>query len=95
MKILNQTSDKVKNEMFLKIEVEDQETIEQVKDDVIITTSDIDTIHALYENDWLSPMQYNYFSIVDYTWDVYIYQRFKTISIKFLRHNEYQFIFSI
>jgi len=67
MKILNQTSDKLKKEMFLKIEVEDEETLERVYDDVIITTSDIDTIHALYENDRLSPMQYSYFSIVDYT----------------------------
>jgi hypothetical protein len=45
MKIKSSMYDMKKSENYLYIELEDGEQIEQVKNDIIITTIDIDVIH--------------------------------------------------
>jgi hypothetical protein len=95
MIIKNQTHDKVNHETYISIWLEDWEMIERLKDNIIITTYDIDTIHALYENDRLTPSKTNIISTEDRTWPVDIQQPYKTTSIKFLPNNEYQLIFTI
>lgn len=95
MIIKNQTHDKVNQETYISIWLEDWEMIERLKDNIIITTYDIDTIHALYENDRLIPSKTNILSTEDRTWPVDIQQSYKTTSIKFLPNNEYQLIFTI
>jgi hypothetical protein len=78
----------------LYIELEDGEQIEQVKNDIIITTIDIDVIHWLYDFWHLTPLKTNLLSIDDWTGMIYSDREFKTISIKFLPYNEYQLIFT-